>query len=69
MDELSIRLATLSDKDDVIAINRNVYEGRDYLDAYYEDFIKCPLTTPYVAIIDNKIVRPHFTIITGFFFE
>jgi hypothetical protein len=56
MDGLSIRLATSPDKDDVIDINRNVYDGRDYLRAYYDDFMTCSLTTPYVAILDNKIV-------------
>lgn len=56
MTDITIRHATLEDKDDVMRIHENVYEGSDYLPEYYDEFMACSNTTSYIAIINNKIV-------------
>ncbi|XP_045215484.1 uncharacterized protein LOC123565760 [Mercenaria mercenaria] len=53
---MRIRQATSADKESVIGIHNNVYDGLDYIAEYFDDFIACPLTTPYVALIKNEIV-------------
>lgn len=53
---IEIREAVLEDKNDVIRIQDNVYGGMDYLPDYYADFMACPNSTSYVAIINGKIV-------------
>ncbi|XP_045216533.2 probable N-acetyltransferase 16 isoform X2 [Mercenaria mercenaria] len=53
---MEIRQAAASDKESVICIHGNVYDGLDYIAEYFDDFLACPLTTPYVAVVQNKIV-------------
>lgn len=60
MSSMTIREATPADKEDVLNLHDNVYDGLDYIAEYYDEFISCPLTTPYVALVDNKIVRLTF---------
>jgi len=53
--KVSIRRATLEDKDSVLGV-RDVYDGLDYLPHYYDKFIQCTRCKCYVAEIQNKIV-------------
>ena len=59
MDErIEIRKATSADKDAVLRIHDHVYDGEDYLPAYYDYFLfKAPQCTPYVLLYDGEIVR------------
>ena len=57
MDKVVIRAATVDDKDDVLAIRDDVYDGHDYLPAYYEYFVSSPGFTPYIMVYDGEIVR------------
>lgn len=56
MSSFVVRQASPSDKEAILNIHGNVYDGLDYLPAYFDDFMSCPLTTPYVALVDDKIV-------------
>ena len=47
----------MDDKDEVIAIRDNVYDGHDYLPAYYDHFVSSHGFIPYVMVYDGKIVR------------
>ena len=47
----------MDDKDEVIAIRDNVYDGHDYLPAYYDHFVSSPGFIPYVMVYDGNIVR------------
>ncbi|XP_052802981.1 histidine N-acetyltransferase-like [Mya arenaria] len=53
---VAFRLSTPEDKDAVLSIHGNVYEGRDYLPAYYDKFMECAMTKSYVAVLDGEIV-------------
>jgi len=53
--KVSIRRATLEDKDSVLGV-RDVYDGLDYLPHYYDKFIQCTRCKCYVAEIQNKTV-------------
>ena len=59
MDErIEIRKATPADKDAVLRIHDHVYDGEDYLPAYYDYFLfKAPQCTPYALLYDGEIVR------------
>ena len=57
MADVTIRRAKLEDKDDVMRIRDDVYAGRDYLLSFYETFVKVDNCFPFVAVIDNTIVR------------
>ena len=52
-----IRPAMPADKSAVLAINEDVYDGLDYLPAFYDFFMECPVATPYVAVYNGEIVR------------
>ena len=53
---LEYRRATLEDYEGVMDINRNVYNGLDYLPDLYDRYISDPFRLAYVAVIDGKIV-------------
>ena len=48
--------ARLEDKDQVLGIHDNVYEGFDYLPLYYDHFVAANEITPFVLLHKNKIV-------------
>ena len=56
MEDISVREARLEDKDEVLAIHDNVYEGFDYLPLYYDHFVTANEITPFVLLHKNKIV-------------
>ena len=56
MDKLEIRRATEEDKEAVLNIHDHVYDGHDYLPAYYDHFLSSKDFTPFVMIFDGKIV-------------
>ena len=53
---LTFRDATEDDYEAVLAINNNVYDGRDYIPDRYHRFLKDPSKYAYVAEKDGKIV-------------
>ncbi|KAK3577191.1 hypothetical protein CHS0354_037531 [Potamilus streckersoni] len=53
---MDIRKATTADKDAVLALNKNVYGGLDYLPSYYDEFLKNPIAMPFVITLDGKII-------------
>ena len=56
MDRLTIREATMVDKD---AVQDNVYDGADYLPVCYDYVMSCPNAKSYVGVVNEKIVRIH----------
>ena len=56
MDKITIRRATIEDKEVVLRINDNVYEGRDYLPSFYDHFLSSPAMLPVVMLYEDKIV-------------
>ena len=56
MDKVAIRQARLEDREAVLKINGNVFDGRDYLPAYYDHFCKSPDIEAPVLLYDGKIV-------------
>ena len=62
--KVSIRRATLEDKDTVLGV-RDVYDGLDYLPHYYDKFIQCVHSKCYLAEIKNKIVSNSVQTIVG----
>ena len=56
MEDLEVREATLADKEAVLNVHDNVFEGSDYLPVYYDHFIASPDITPFVILHENKIV-------------
>ena len=56
MEDLHVREATPEDKEAVLDIHENVFEGSDYLPVYYDHFIASPDITPFVLLNENKIV-------------
>ena len=54
---LVCRLATREDYEGVLAINKNVYEGMDYLPGLYHQYIQNPLRVMAVAELNGQIVR------------
>ncbi|XP_052796124.1 histidine N-acetyltransferase-like isoform X1 [Mya arenaria] len=55
-DNVLYREATADDKTAVIDIRRNVYDGIDYLEAYYDAFMAAETITCYVAIFQKQVV-------------
>ena len=55
-DGLNVRLATANDYKAVLDINRNVYDGFDYLASMYFYFLHHPDVLLFVAELDGKIV-------------
>ena len=58
--EFSIRIATPEDKEAVLNLRKNVYDGRDYLPGYYEDFLTSPNITPFVLCHQDRIVSKSY---------
>lgn len=56
MDKLVIRKATSCDREAVLRIHDHVYDGHDYLPAYYDHFLSSSDFIPFVMIYDGKIV-------------
>ena len=56
LDGLNVRLATASDYKAVLDINRNIYEGFDYLPSLYFYFLHHPDVLLFVAELNGKIV-------------
>ena len=56
LDGLNVRLATASDYKAVLDINRNVYDGFDYLPSLYFYFLHHPEVLLFVAELNGKIV-------------
>ena len=56
MEDISVRKARLEDKEDVLCINDNVYEGFDYLPVYYDHFVTANEITPFILLHMDKIV-------------
>ena len=53
---LVVRYATLDDYEAVLAINKNIYEGLDYVPAMYKSFIADPNAMAFVLEINNIVV-------------
>ena len=51
-----IRQATPADKEAVLRIHDHVYDGHDYLPAYYDHFTSSSNFIPFLMIYDGKIV-------------
>ena len=51
-----IRRATKEDKDRVLNIHGHVYDGHDYLPAYYDHFLSSTDFIPFVMILDGQTV-------------
>ena len=56
MIDVVIRKATLADREAVLAINDNVFGGRDYLPALYDSIITAPNNHMFVLLLRDKIV-------------
>ena len=56
MDEFSIRPATIGDKEAVLGIHKNVYDGYDYLPEYYDYLLEASNAKSFVLQHRNKIV-------------
>ena len=56
LQDVHIREATAADKEAVLNIRDDVYGGRDYLPAFYDNFMTSPLTTSFVVLYKGKIV-------------
>ena len=54
--DITIRKATLADREAVLAINDNVFDGRDYLPALYDSMINSPNTQMFVLLLKDKTV-------------
>ena len=61
---VSIRRATLEDKDNVLGV-RDVYDGLDYLPHYYDKCIQYVHCKCFVVEIQNKIVSNSVQTIVG----
>jgi len=63
-DEVRVRRATPGDRDAVIDINENVYDGNDYLPTIYEQLVDNEAHyAAYVAELDDKMVSIKWTLI------
>ena len=56
MDEFTIREATREDKADVLAIQRFVYDGHDYLPEFYDYLLSLENARSFVLLHKDKIV-------------
>ena len=56
LQDVHIRKATAADKEAVLNIRDDVYGGRDYLLAFYDNFMTSPFTTSFVVLYKAKIV-------------
>ena len=53
---ITIREATLDDKEAVLAIHDHVYDGRDYLPQFYDEILSSPSVTAFVLVHEETIV-------------
>ena len=60
MDKIKIRKARPEDKEAILSIHGNVFEGRDYLPAYFDHFLTFPQTLAAVVLFDGRIVCVYF---------
>ena len=63
MQDIQIREATPADKEAVLNIRDDVYGGRDYLPAFYDNFMTSQFTTSFLVLYKGKIVSlgsPYF---------
>ena len=56
MEYVQVREATPEDKEPVLNIRDDVYGGRDYLPAFYDNFMTSGFTTSFVVLYKGKIV-------------
>ena len=56
-----MRRATPDDKPEVLALNDNVYGGRDYLPVFYDSFMSTSYIGPFVLLLNRKIVSSLFS--------
>ena len=54
--KIVVRRAVMTDYDDVLAIDRDVYGGFDYVPARYPQFVTDPDVDMSVAEVDGHIV-------------
>lgn len=59
MDDYNVREAREDDREEVLGIHNNVYDGLDYLPVYFDYFMSCKDITPFVLLHKNKIVSVH----------
>ena len=69
MQDIQIREATTADKKAVLSIRDDVYSGRDYLPAFYDNFMTSPFTTGFVFLYKGKIVSSKLHKTTLFLFH
>ena len=55
--DVEIREATLADKEAVLNIRDDIFEGRDYLLTFYDIFMTSRYTTSFVLVLKSKVVR------------
>ena len=60
METYTMRRATPDDKLEVLALNDNVYGGRDYLPVFYDSFMSTSNIGPFALLLNGKIVRSLF---------
>ncbi|KAL4219854.1 Hairy/enhancer-of-split with YRPW motif protein 1 [Mactra antiquata] len=56
MATITIRQATLEDKEAILKIHDNVYGGLDYLPAVIDEFFENQNSTSYVAVLNDELV-------------
>lgn len=54
--KLTVREATLGDRDAVLRVSPKLHNDLDYLPALYERFLTCKYTKSYVAILEDNVV-------------
>ena len=60
MDKVTVRKPRHEDKEAVLKINSNVFDGRDYLPAYFDNFMASNDMEAAVLIYEDKIVRQYW---------
>ena len=53
---LRMRRATLTDYDDVMQIDEDIYGGTDYLPSTYHEMVDEPTAHCFIAELDGKVV-------------
>ena len=54
--QVTVRLATVDDYERVLDIDRNLYDGEDYLPYKYHKFLRDPNRSVFIGEIDGKAV-------------
>lgn len=60
MEDAHIREATPADKEAVLKIRDDVYGGRDYLPAFYDNFMSSAYTSSFVVLYKSNFVSDSF---------